>query len=571
MALTNFDFPGVTLKQVFAETVTGTVGTLGVACVGQQYKTHNADYEAEAAKITATYDAETGLSTPLPGLVDASKLDTDTKYQRLVVKNGVFSYFTATSATLAPTVVGNAIRFPQAVTDGGGFVAAANFGARGVQVGDPVILSAGDKVVKTEIIGINSVTGKGFAEIRVANMGTFNDQTTNLSVTFCLVTDAEYAAGSTTFNITTAGQLVVNGELTTELADLSGLTGELVSGDLYIEYREKATDFVGKLGVLADPDEVAAVLGAPSKDNPLALAVFFALSASKGVSVYFTGVKSDDTIGYAEAFDFLENYAEVYSLVPATEDAAVIQAALSAAVTASEDEESKVRRVVWFGITSTSTGDNYDVIADVISKRYVSNYRAVGVWADDILFNGEIVPNFAGAAAAAGMRSYETCHRPISNLDYAFFSVAGTHGFTRSQLKQIGREGIWIIANNSNGVPVNMKQVTTALKNNINLDEESIVSNADEICLSLCHVGENYVGNSNISTTLIFNLTADVRRVMDNKLIDKSGDFRIGAQLISWELLNIWQDPVNLDWIWAAIECEPPKPFNKFKMTVRIV
>lgn len=227
--------------------------------------------------------------------------------------------------------------------------------------------------------------------------------------------------------------------------------------------------------------------------------------------------------------------------------------------------------MIWFGITSNITGDNYDIIADVISKRHVSNYRAVGVWADGILFNGEIVPNFAGAAAAAGMRSYEPCHRPLSNLDYVFFSVAGTHGFTRSQLKQIGREGIWIIANNSNGVPINMKQVTTALKNNINLDEESIVSNADEVCLSLCHVGENYVGNSNISSTLIFHLTADVTRVMDAKVVDTSGDFRIGAQLISWELLNVWQDPVNLDWIWADLECEPPKPFNKFKMTVRIV
>lgn len=571
MALTNFDFPGVTLKQVFTETVTGTVGTLGVACVGQQYKTHNADYEAEAAKITAPYDAETGLSTPLPGLVDASKLDTDTNYQRLVVKNGVFSYFTATSANLAPTVVGNAIRFPQAVTDGGGFVAAANFGARGAQVGDPVILSAGDKVVSTEIIGINSVTGKGFAEIRVADMGTFNEDTENLSVTFCLVADAEYAAGGTTFNITTAGQLVVNGELTTALADLSGMTGELVSGDLYIEYREKANDFVGKLGVLADPDEVKAVLGVPSKDNPLALAVFFALSASKGTMVYFTGVKSDDAIGYAEAFDFLENYPEVYSLVPASENADVIRAALSSAVSASEDEESKVRRVVWFGITSTVTGDNYDIIADVVAKRYVSSYRAVGVWADDILYNGEVVPNFAGAAAAAGMRSYEPCHRPISNLEYTFFSIAGTHGFTRSQLKQIGKEGIWIIGNNSNGMPINMKQVTTAVKNNINMDEESIVSNADEVCLSLCHVGENYVGNSNISNILMHYLKSDIELIMDAKLVDTSGDFRIGAQLLSWELINLWQDSVNLDWVWAEIECEPPKPFNKFKMVVRIV
>lgn len=321
MALTNFDFPGVTLKQVFSDTVTGTVGTLGVACVGQQYKTHNADYDAEAAKITAEYDAENGLTAPLPGLVNAEKLDTDPATQRLVVKNGVFSYLTTDSTKLKPTIVGNVIRFDSPVTDGGGFTAASQFGTRGANVGDPVIITAGEKKVVTDIIGINSETGKGFTEIRVADLGTITASDTGLTVTFCLVADAVYAAGDTTFEITPEGQLIVDGELTTQLAELPGISGELVSGDLYIEYREKATDFVGKLGVLADPDEVNAVLGAPTKDNPLALAVYFALSASKGINVYFTGVKSDDVIGYSEAFDFLENYPEVYSLVPATENA----------------------------------------------------------------------------------------------------------------------------------------------------------------------------------------------------------------------------------------------------------
>jgi hypothetical protein len=571
MALTNFDFPGVTLTQVFSETVTGTVGTLGVACVGQQYKTHNADYDTEAAKITAVYDAANGLTTPLPGLVNAANIDTDTAHQRLVVKNGVFSYFTATAEDLAPTINGSTVTFNAAVTDGGGFTAAPQFGVRGAQIGDVVILKAGEKTVTTEIIGINTVTNKGYAEIRVADAGTIKSTDSGLTVTFCLRANATYAQGSATFSIGPTGTLTINGGLVTTLTELSDMSGTLVSGDLYIEYREKANDFVGKFGVLADPDEVKAVLGAPSKDNPLALAVFFALSASKGTMVYFTGVKADDVVGYAEAFDFLENYPEVYSLVPASENADVIRAALSSAVSASEDEESKVRRVVWFGITPTATGDNYDIIEDVVAKRYVSHYRAVGVWADDILYNGEVVPNFAGAAAAAGMRSYEPCHRPISNLEYTFFSVAGTHGFTRSQLKQIGKEGIWIIGNNSNGMPINMKQVTTAVKNNINLDEESIVSNADEVCLSLCHVGENYVGNSNISGILMHYLKSDIELIMDAKLVDTSGDFRIGAQLLSWKLLNLYQDSVNLDWVWAELECEPPKPFNKFKMVVRIV
>ena len=142
---------------------------------------------------------------------------------------------------------------------------------------------------------------------------------------------------------------------------------------------------------------------------------------------------------------------------------------------------------------------NYELAENAIAKRVVSSYRAQGIWADQISYNGELLGNYAGAAAAAGMRSAEPVHRPLSNLGYTFFSLVEPHGFTKSQLKQIGANGIWIIANNADGVPTNMRQVTTAVANSLNMDEESIVSNADSIALELCRVGENMVGNSNIS------------------------------------------------------------------------
>lgn len=58
---------------------------------------------------------------------------------------------------------------------------------------------------------------------------------------------------------------------------------------------------------------------------------------------------------------------------------------------------------------------------------------------------------------------------------------------------------------------------------------------------------------------------------MDSKLLNTTGSLYIGPQLVSWQLLEIYQDTVNLDWVYASIECEPPKPFNKFKMTLRVV
>lgn len=652
MALQNFDFPGVTLRQEFAEASTGTTSTLAVACVGPQFNLHRADVATEAALIPQTstqYDPASGLTVAsLPGRATDATLDSTPSTQRLVVKNGAFTY----TDSLTPTLQSNgAIQFPEPVADGGGFTAAAVFGTRGAKIGDPVVLDWGSSKVHTEIIGMNMVAGKGYTEIIVKELGQTESGTLS-KVNFGVYQDAVYPAGTDTFTISSSGSMVIQGNLTTPINELSGITGTLQSGTFYVEYRERTLKYVGKLGSVSSAADVESVLGGVTSENPLALAVYFAVMASNGVTVYFTATRDETSQSYLDGMDFLEKYSAVYSVVPTTEDKDVILAAAGSAIAASEDEESKIRRVLWFGNTipdqvqiwqGTGTpsaveeenpqvitmdenvfyehpfrkGDylinnadgksyeiastdgmskatlvegvsiagtsqltfrlvrgnplNEDLIDVIIGQRYVSSYRVQCVWADNILFNGEVVPNFAGAAAAAGMRSYEAPHRPLSNLGYAFFSIEEPHGFTRSQLKQIGSNGIWIIANNEDGTPINMKQITTAMQNNVNVDEESIVANADEIALDLVHAGETRVGNSNISPALIAALDMEITTRMEARLRNVSGSAYVGPQLLSWELLNIYQDTTNLDWVWAEIECEPPKPFNKFKMVMRII
>lgn len=41
----------------------------------------------------------------------------------------------------------------------------------------------------------------------------------------------------------------------------------------------------------------------------------------------------------------------------------------------------------------------------IIKCKSVADRRAAFVYADDIVFNGEVVPNYIGAACAAGMRA----------------------------------------------------------------------------------------------------------------------------------------------------------------------
>ncbi len=650
MAITNFQFPGTTLTQVFEAAGTGSISTLGVACVGQQFKLHRSDVLAEAAKIDQSdtaYSVTAGLTvSTLPGRDAASTLDTDTTKQKLVVKEGQFAYYTANASNINPEIVADAtnyIVFDSAVKDGLGYTAVAGFGTRGARVGDTVVISTTDASIITEISAIVGVPGVGYAKIQVADLGNFDSEDT-ISVAFCAVVDAIFEQGVDTFSISSAGALTIQGGLEASIPELSGITGTLQKGDFYIEYRERAFNYVGSLGTVASLSDIEELVGGISADNPLAVALYCALAASSSV-VYFTGVASEDAQGYAEALDFLDKYVAIYSIVPATEDSDIIQACSAAVLSISEDPESKVRRSLWYGISGsdelllstavadtavgtvtfdsnvflntpykagdvleTTTGVRYvitatdglkeatvtgtpalavatdvtfkyirtaparaDRVKDLISKRVVSSYRAQCVWADGLLLNGEYVGAYAGAAAAAGMRAGEPVHRPISNLSYSFFSLAEPNGFTNTQLKELGSNGIWIIANNDSGVPINKKQVTSAMANNINLDEESVVSNADAISLDLSNVGVTYVGNTNISDTLLYRLTDDISNIMDAKTTTISNTDLVGAQLIDWSLDSLFRDSNNLDWVYASLSCQPPKPFNRFNLTVRIV
>ena len=577
MSITNFEFPGVTLRQTFAETPVGTERTLAVAVVGSIYKTHSASSESP---IDDVYDPAKGTTFSLPGFEKGSTaIDPDTKTQHLVVKNGAFSYHNV--ETGSPVFIqkntDSSIEFTGvSFTD-------EPFHQRGVIAGDPIVLKStlDENVVytPTEVIAVSG-DHKVYIASSVLN-GITGDIT---AVYFCEYADASFDAGGTTFSINTTdgsveikptlGNSPAGSGLKTTLADLNGTLGTLLGGKFYIEYREKVKAYNGKLGSVGTVSDIVNIFGYPNKDNPVALACYAAVLAGGNAVTYFTGVESENALAYSVALDFLDSYDNIYSIVPASTNKDIIKACLASCVAISNDEESTVRRALWYGIdTNSGLGSTADKVAELITQRQErsTSERAVCVWADGLYVNGELVPNFVGAAAAAGMRAYEPAQRPLSNLGYSFLSVSESSGFTNSQLKDLGRNGIWIIANNTDGLPINKRQITTAVSNNINKDEESIISNSDTVALALCYVGKNLVGCSNITPELIEDLRFQIELVLSTFSTNRTGSVYIGPQLLSYNVVSVYQDTVNLDHIYADIEITPPKPFNRFHMTLRIL
>ena len=600
MAINPFNFPGVTLTQEFVSPQTGSQAVLSAAVIGRPYYLHRADVTSEAATTEVTYNAtagNAGISLPeRTEMRDGSFATVDPattawKYQKLLVKNGVFSHVElttglthdGTASTTTKPVIGCGV----IVRAGYGYTANALFGTREAQVGDTVKITVGEADplpgVIRNITRSSSSTGLDTITVELSS-GTIATSAVIAKVEFLVAADAEWEGTSTGdyFEVDAANaQFTIKQSLA---ARLDGTHNSPLLNGTYtfaIQYREYNDSFIGRLGSIADSDFVETVLGPAVLANPLALAVKLASLAAPGRIIYFTGVSAETSDGFQDALDFLNKYENCYSIVPLTGDPAIIADLLEDVIAVSNDEDSKIRRTLWYGLDPdiadsanwAAATDNYarvDVIKS-IKNTIQASYRAQAIFADGAIYNGEYIPNYILAAAPAGMRSYEPCHRPLSNLGYSFISLEEPKGFTRKQLKAIGAEGIWIIGNNSDGEAINLRQVTTAAANDINQDEESIIANIDEIAISLCHVGETRVGCSNISPTMIMALSDDITIQMDARLINTTGSAYIGAQLISWTLDAIWQDEIERDHVYALISCTPPKPFNEFKMTLRVI
>lgn len=204
----------------------------------------------------------------------------------------------------------------------------------------------------------------------------------------------------------------------------------------------------------------------------------------------------------------------------------------------------------------------------IIQNKAISDKRTAIVFADTARYKGFYVPNYVVAAALAGRRSSSYPHAPLSNIQMQSITTLQLNNLTTSQYKQLGAYGFWRVAQNTQGQTMSLRQLTSAAADDVNLDQQSIICSVDSVCLGLKFVGRNLVGNSNISQTLLVLLQTAISSKLLNYM--QYIDDYIGPQLLQAKLVSIEQDSIFLDRVYASIDVTPPKPFNKFHMTVRL-
>jgi len=124
---------------------------------------------------------------------------------------------------------------------------------------------------------------------------------------------------------------------------------DILSTDMYIEYRELLQTLVNKVGSISDRADIPDILGPIHEDNPAAFMADAALSMSDGTGIYYVTVSSDDASGYTDALEALTLLPEGYSLVPYNTTKAV-RDVVYAHITAEALPAVANFKIAWFGI-----------------------------------------------------------------------------------------------------------------------------------------------------------------------------------------------------------------------------
>lgn len=266
-------------------------------------------------KFTITY--ETTYAQPTPTALGTYTGSKDTQYIVSVVTGGTIGEVSDANPVLQIYTTNGADASNPVTVTALGDIAIGNYGV-------VLRLEAGDEqMIKGSAFTID-VTAEGAGAVRtIAVADRLTGLTTNdeLQIDYRLKSDFELADDKWTSD---ASSITIYPGAT-HINTLLGIedTMEIISGTMFINYRELLTTFGNVLSSVLTLDEASAVCGPAVTDNPLGLMVNKALTNSGGIEVYFISPDEDSDTGYIDAIDALTKDTEPYSIVPYSNSLAV--------------------------------------------------------------------------------------------------------------------------------------------------------------------------------------------------------------------------------------------------------
>lgn len=264
----------------------------------------------------------------------------DTQYIVTVVTGGTIADAGDADPVLQITTTNGADSADPVTVSALGNIAIGNYGV-------VLELDAGDEqLIKGASFTID-VTAEGEGAVKtiaIAENLTGKVTTDTLEVDFRLEADFELEGDQWTSDESSITVIAGAAHTNTYLGTSQDM--DIISGDLFIQYRELLQLFAETISSVQSLSEASLVCGPAVVDNPLGLLVNKALTNSNGVEVYFVSLAVDSDSGYGDAIDSLTTEPTVYSLVPYSNSLSVRDAVKAHCLDMSTPEKGRWR-IYW--------------------------------------------------------------------------------------------------------------------------------------------------------------------------------------------------------------------------------
>lgn len=189
----------------------------------------------------------------------------------------------------------------------------------------------------------------------------------------------------------------------------------------------------------------------------------------------------------------------------------------------------------------------------------LNNHRTRLVWTDVVnMYEFNNVDSVYVCAQLAALRSSLPPHAPLSDVAVPGVTIVDTLKFTDEEYDILNDGGVWVVANDSDGVAITQHQITTRTDGTI-AEEESAVSNGDSMVREFRIGMKKYKGSSNIYEGLLPQIQADLEKIADN-IIGRQYKAIYGPQLLSFSVKQLYIPESNNARVVCKCALETPKP-----------
>ena len=233
----------------------------------------------------------------------------------------------------------------------------------------------------------------------------------------------------------------------------------------------------------------------------------------------------------------------------------------------------KVKNPPADGISVPSTIEIWHTLSKNDKVEYISNIaqsfssrRVNFIWPDTVYDGEYTLPGSMLCAALAGLASGILPQQGMTRVSVAGFDgLKNSSGyFTEVQLNSLAEMGVWLVVQEDGTIYTRHARTTDVT--GLTYSEEMITRNVDSISFSIRLLLEPYIGVTNITDKTI----SDIRMRLFYYLNGLTSDFSAaGPQLLTFQIVEISQDPLLLDRLNVIVTGTVPKALNNIEFHIQ--